>query len=264
MTFHDWIYSNYPDFGVAINKQWGLLHILTLLVCILVPTVLGLTLRKKDVKTRQNVILGFAGAILLFELSRRVINLSREGEYTLNRILGTLLPRPWCAISCWMIMITAVAKKRFLYNFTAATAFLNALIFFAYPSVGFDGRYIVFENVYSICTHALLLLSALSMLTLGLTDYKYKNPTFKDGALKELLCLAFTFAYAFIEIYLLKIEADPLYFLPGNEAMEILGLPYPAYLAVYIVFLTVYFNLYYLVPILWAKWKAKKAETKNA
>ncbi|MBQ8308665.1 MAG: YwaF family protein [Clostridia bacterium] len=258
MTFKDWLFSNYPP-NSGIGGQWGALHIATLVVCVLAIVAIAFLFRGKSEKTRYTVLLAMALCIAFFELSRRIINISKGNCADLTSTLRTLLPRPWCAISCWLVMITVFTRKKFLYNFTAITALLNALVFFAYPSVGFNNKYILFENVYSIGTHSLLLISAVSMITLKFTDFRYKRGDgWTNSAILELITLAIVVAYAFLEIFVLKIEADPLYFMDGNEAQGVLGLDYPIYLMVYLVFLAVWLNAFYLVQ----GWIAKK-QTKD-
>lgn len=244
MSFHDWLYSVYPE-NAAINGQWGLLHIATLLLCAGVCVALYCLFRNTTEKTRQCVILVLAMVILAFELTRRVINLSR-GCVTFTDYARTLLPRPWCAISCWTLILAVFVKRRWLYNFAAMTALLNALVFFAYPSVGFNHRVILFENLYSICTHALLLVSAITLMSLGLTDFQLK----KRMLLQQGGMVLLTYVYAFAEIFLLKIEADPLFFMNGNDVQTILGVSYPLYLVMYAVFLCVYFSAFFAVQYL--------------
>ena len=241
MSFNDWLYSVYPENSV-INGRWGTLHILTVIACITVILLIAFIFKNKSEKTRQNVILVLAVFILLFELSRRAINLSR-GQLDTHGLLVTLLPRPWCAISCWVMMLCAIVKKRWLYNFASMNALLNAIIFFAYPAVGFNHNVILFENLYSITTHSLLLVSSISLMTLGLTDFKIK----KDFLLKEILGLILVFAYAFIEIFLLKIEKDPMYFMQNNDVQAFLGVEYNLYLVIYVVFLAFYFSLFHII-----------------
>lgn len=139
-------------------------------------------------------------------------------------------------------MLASVVKKKRLYNLATMCALINAIIFFAYPSVGFNHSVILFENLYSIATHALLLTSSISMMTLGLTDF-----SFNKGIIKEAIGLILMFIYAFAEIYLLKIEKDPMYFMPENDVQAFLGVDYTAYLFIYVGFLIVYFALFYIV-----------------
>ena len=246
MTFLDWLFSNYPA-GSAIDGAWGVLHILTLLSAIAIIVGLAFLFRSKSEKTRRIVMIVIAALICFFELARRSINLAKggaylDGEFNLNRLLKTLLPRPWCAISCWSLMASVAVDKKFFYNFAASSSLLCVLVFFAYPSAGFNHKVILFENVYSIASHTLLLIGAVSLITLKFTDFD-----FKKGVWKELVYLAVTFIYGFIEIYLLKIEADPLYFMPNNEIQEIVGLGYPLYLILYILFLCVFFSAFYAI-----------------
>ncbi len=240
MSFHDWLYSVYPPES-AINGRWGTLHILTLVACFLIILVITFIFKNKSEKSKQNVILVLAGFILLFEVSRRIINISR-GYEDFHHLLVILLPRPWCAISCWLMMASSIIKKRWFYNFASMNALLNAIIFFAYPSVGFNHTVILFENLYSITTHALLLISSISLMTLGLTHFKTK----KDFLFKEIIGLILVFAYSFLEIFLLKIEKDPMYFMHNNDVQAFLGVEYNLYLVIYVVFLAFYFSLFHI------------------
>lgn len=240
MSFLDWINSSYEN--PSINGQWGWLHITVLLLCVALIVIFALVFRKRSLKTRKFVIWVLVGFILLFEVARRIINLTKMGEGAdASDYLYTLLPRPWCAIACWSLIIATIFNKKFLYNFASMTALLCSLIFFAYPSVGFNNKYILFENLYSIATHSLLLITSITLITLKFTKFEYKT-IWKEG-----ICFAVILAYVFLEIYGLKIESDPMYFMPGNDVMEILGLGYSAYLVVYILFIAIYFNIFYLI-----------------
>lgn len=219
---------------------------------------IALIFRKRSLKARRIVVWVLVGIILFFELARRIINLIKmDGQGSFTDYLHTLLPRPWCAISCWALIIAVAFNKKFLYNCASITALLCAIVFFAYPGAGFNNQYILFENLYSIVTHSLLLLTSISFITLKFTKFEYKN-IWKEG-----ICFAVLLAYTFLEIYALKIEADPMYFMPGNDIMEIFGIGYAAYLAIYIIFLIVYFNIFYLIDdrkFVFSKFKRKKQQ----
>ena len=240
MSFSDWINSSYPNPG--IDGQLGWLHITVLIFCIGLIVAFALIFRKRSLKTRKIVLWCLVGTILFFEITRRIINLVKmNGGGNFNDYLYTLLPRPWCAIACWSLIIATVFNKKFLYNFASMTSLLCALVFFAYPGAGFNNQYILFENLYSISTHSLLLVTSISLITLKFTKFEYKN-IWKEG-----ICLAVILAYVFLEIYGLKIESDPMYFMPGNDVMDIFGVGYSTYLAIYIIFVIIYFNVFYLI-----------------
>ena len=249
MSFKEWFFGEHdiinPGFeNPSIAGQWKLPHILVLLACIATIVALALIFRKKSEKARRIVWWVLVGLIILFEVTRRVKNTIRacvSGTTSLDDWLWIMLPRPWCAISCWSLIIAAIAKKKCLYNISSIMALLCAIIFFAYPGVGFNSLYIYeFENIYSIFTHSLLLVTSITLITLKFTDFKYKSMW------KELICLGVIFLYAALEI-LFKIEPDPLYFMPGGDIQDIFGFGYAAYLVVYLVFLTIFVNLFYLI-----------------
>ena len=250
MDFINWLFSSFDN--PRVNQQWGLLHIAVLLSCIAIILVLAFTVRKKSERFRKNTIAVLVFIILAFELSRRAINIARPS--LTNTELGTwkdwlytLLPRPWCAISCWLLIFSIFVNKKFLYNFASMCALLCAIIFFAYPDAGFNNEIMEFENCYSIGTHALLLITSVSMITLKMTEFRYvRGKELQDTAVMELISYAIILSYSVILIAL-DIESDPMYFMPGNGVIDVVGLPYPLYLLVYVVFIAFYFNLFYLI-----------------
>lgn len=259
MTFQEWIFSSYPN--PSKDGQWGLLHILVLLFCIAIIITITLLLRKKSEKARRIVLWVLAALILTFEITRRVVNFIKADYFDFNSVMYLLLPRPWCAISCWALMISVLVNKKFFYNFASITSLLCALVFFAYPGVGFNNEYILFENLYSIATHSLVLVTSILLITLRFTKFEYKT------CWKEAICYAVILAYTFLEIYALQIEADPMYFMPGNDVMEIFGVGYGAYLAIYIIFTLVYFNIFYLIDdrkFVFKKYYEKRALKKQS
>lgn len=239
MSFKDWLFTNYP--GATKVQPWGIMHILTLVGCIALIVVLALIFRKKDDRARRIVLWVLVGLILLFEIARRCINFAKMSDYNFTSIMHLLLPRPWCAISCWALIISAIVNKKSFYNFACISSLLCAIIFFAYPGVGFKSPYLGFDDLYSIATHCLLLITSISLITLKFTDFKFKD------FWKVAVLYGLTLAYSFLEIYVLKIENDPMYFMHGNDVQEIIGLNNQLYIIVYIAFTFIYFNLFPLI-----------------
>lgn len=239
MTFLEWLTSSYPN--PDINGQWGIWHILVLVLSIATIVTLALIFRKRSDKTRNIVMWVLVGLILFFEIARRIINLCKNTDHSLDSYLYILLPRPWCAIACWSLIIAAIFRKQYMFNFASFSALLCAVIYFAYPGAGFNNKYFLFENIYSISTHALLLITSISLITLKFTDFRFKN------IWKDLICLAVIFVYACLEIWVLGTNDDPLYFMPGNDIQDILGLPYGAFLPIYIVFMAIWICSFYLI-----------------
>lgn len=251
MSFKDWLFSRYP--AQSKVQAWGLAHILTLVACIGITIALAFLFKNKSKKAKNIVLWVLVGLILFFEIARRIIIFCSTSERSLNFILYVLLPRPWCAISCWALIIARIFNKKYLYNFASISALLCAIIFFAYPGVGFRAPYFLFEDLYSVVTHCLLLITSISLMTLGFTNFRYKK------FWKVAVCYAVILAYAFLEIYVLKIEHDPMYFMPNNDVQEIVGLSYPVFLIIYIAFILFYFNLFPLIQ----HFKDKRKRLKN-
>lgn len=239
MSFLDWLYSSYPN--PHIDGAWGFLHIIVLVLCIIFIICSSIFLRKRSEKTKKTVLWILASIIILFELARRVINFIKTNDYSANNVLRILLPRPGCAISCWLVILATIINKKYFYNFASIIGVLCGLIFFVYPGTGFNNKLILFENLYSIVTHALFFVMAICFITYRFTDFKYKE-SWKEG-----ICFAVLFIYVILEIYVLKIESDPFYFMPNNDVQEIVGMNYSLFLPLYIVFIAVFTNLFYLI-----------------
>ena len=90
-------------------------------------------------------------------------------------------------------------------------------------------------------------------MTLNFTAFRYKK------IWKVALCYIVILVYSLLEIYVLKIENDPMYFMPNNDVQNIVGFSYSTYLIIYIAFTLIYFNLFYIIYEL----KRKKARNKN-
>ena len=266
MTIRNWILSVYTPDNPSINGAWGTAHILVLISCIALCVGLAF-LRKTPYKVRRSVNITLASLILFFELARRMINLYKmqyvEFETTaslIDHLVYILVPRPWCAISCWLTIAAAVINKKPLYNVASMCALICAIIFFSYPEAGFTNKIFLFENVYSIATHSLLLISGVSAITLGFCDFRYRRgKSLEKSAMVELIMILYIYLYALIEI-ILDIESDPLYFMPGSGVAKVLGVQYEIFLPAYIIFIILYFNLFYLFTLP----KASKMKKLNA
>lgn len=249
MTIKEWIF----EIGTIENPyypgQWKLLHILTLVFCALSILAIFFIFKKakNKEKTRKIILIILASSILFFEVVCRIVFFIRLYYFHVPDMEGwtalkIIIPKPWCAIACWSVIACPLVNKKFFYNYTSITGLLCTIIFFIYPGVGFNNVYIVFRNVYSIATHALLLISAVSLMTLKFTEFKYKE------IWKVFVCLAATYIYALIEVYILKTERDPLYFMPHGDIQEgILGIPWGLYITLYIIVILVYINVFYLI-----------------
>ena len=249
MSLKQWLFSSYSP-NPHVDGAWGLFHILVLVGCVALIVGFYFLFRKQSYKSKRILLFVLAGLILLFELTRRSVNLIKMPEYTFHNVMRDLLPRPWCAISCWSIMFAVAINKKWAYNFASVSSILCAFIFFAYPGVGFNNKFILFENLYSIATHSLFFIASVTFITLKFARFEFKN------IWKEAIYYAVVLAYVFLIKDGLKIEGDPMYFMPGNDVQEILGISYGLFLPLYIVFVLTFFASFYFVP--WLKGRVKR------
>ena len=134
MTFLDWLFSSYPN--PSINGQWGLLHIITLVLVIGIIIISTLLLRNKSTKAKKTLLWVLVGILVIFEVTRRVINFCKTDDFSLHNILHILLPRPGCAISSFLVVLALCVNKKPVYNCASILSILCAGIFFIYPGVG--------------------------------------------------------------------------------------------------------------------------------
>lgn len=247
MTFTQWFFGGIEN--PRVENQWGPLHIGTLVVC--VALILGfyfLVKRAKNPdKLRTGIICTMAGAIAFFEIASRFMYLMKlyyfhQPEMNGTGLLWILLPKPWCAIACWLLVACVFVKKTWFYNFASLSALLCSFIFFCYPGPGYNNVHLLFDNWYSILTHALLLTMSITLIVLKFTDFRYRE------IWKLAIGFALTFAYGFLQIFVLKTQTDPMYFMPHGDIQEdILGISYGLYLVLYIALLLIYVNAFYLI-----------------
>ena len=208
--------------------------------------------RASLIKQKRAVLWVMVGTILFFGVVRRVIGICKMDSFDMTLFLKIMLPRQWCAISCWMVIIAMIVNKKFFYNFASITSILCTLVFFAYPGAGFIYKYVLFDDLYSIVIHSLLLVSAVLFITLKFTDFKFETMW------KELICLGSVYIYGAIETWILKIEKDPLYYLPGNDIIELFNMDYGLFIALYILFIAVFWTNFYVVQERKTIFKSKK------
>ena len=264
MTFSQWLFGGIDN--PYKNGRWGLLHIMTLLVC--VGCVVGFYFLVKHAKnkdrTRNIIVNSLAGAILFFEVMIRFVYFMKlyyfhqEGTESWS-VLWIMIPKPWCAISCWALIACVFVKKAFFYNYASLSALLCSFIFFCYPGVGYNNEILLFDNWYSILTHALLLTTSLTLVVLKFTAFKYKD------IWKLAICFVLTYAYGLLQIYVLHTQDDPMYFMPdGDIQADILHISYGLYLTLYILLIVIYVNAFHLiddratVKKWFASWKIKE------
>jgi len=247
MTFTDWLFGGIEN--PVINGRWGLFHILTLVACVacIVASHFIVKAAKDKEKTRHIILYTLTGAIAFFEVMIRFVYYMKLYYFHQPVMDGTgfwwiLIPKPWCAIACWLLIACAFVKKSWFYNFASLSALLCSVIFFAYPGVGYNNEIILFENLYSIVTHALLLTTSITLIVLKFTNFVYRE------IWKVAVGFILTFAYGLLQIFVLKTQNDPMYFMPGGDIQAgILNIPYELYLALYTSVILVYVNSFYLV-----------------
>ena len=247
MSFSQWLFGGIDNPFKA--GQWGPLHIAVMLSCVALILLFNLIVKHSHnkEKTKKIIVYALVGAIAFFEIMIRFVQCVKlyylhQPEMEGVTMLWIILPRPWCAISCWALIASVFLKKSFFYNYASLSALLCAVIFFIYPGVGFNNVHLLFNNWYSILTHALLLTTSITLMTFKIADFRYNQ------LWKVAVCFLLTFAYAFVEIFVLHIHTDPLYFMPNGDIQAgILRIDYGLYLFGYIALILIYINTAHMI-----------------
>ena len=237
MTFRQWLLSELPN-PSADPYNWKYLVALVFVVGFVVTSTL--LLKNKSQKTKWIVLLVLASLIAFLEVTRRGINFYKTTDWTLKNIAHILLPRPGCAISCWLVMLAVFINKKWAYSFASMISLLCGTAFFASPGAGFNHQFVQFEELYSMLTHTLFYTCALCFVTYRMAEFKFSQVK------QQAICFGVLICYVAFEM-LCKIESDPFYFMPGGDVQEIVGLPYGAFLPLFFVFNTVFFLAFYLI-----------------
>ena len=226
MTFYEWF------FGTVDNPykagQWRPLHIFTMLACVMLSIGFYQLVKRvqKKALARQTIIMSLVSLIVVFEIAMRIVYFVRLYHLKTPDMAGLntfwiIMPKPWCDVACWSLIASVFVNKKFFYNYAAISSLICTSIFFAYPGVGFNNEIMLFSNIYSIVTHALLVVTAVTLITFGYTDFRFKD------IWKIALCFAATVVYALLEIYVFKLVTDPMYFMPGGDIQaNILNISY--------------------------------------
>lgn len=246
MTFRQWLLDDNFD-NPSINGQWKALHIITLVICIALIIGVTLLLKNKDDKIKRRALLIISSILLFFEIARRIVNIINPITFTKYNLLWVLLPRPGCAISVWLVMLSPFINKKWFYNFTSIVSILCGVFFFAYPGAGFLHKYIQFEDLYSIVSHSLFFVGAFLIVTLKLAKFNYRDIKY------ELVSFVGLVGYSLLEMFVFTknskgdpLELDPFYILANNEVQEIVGLKsHTLYLVLYILFIIIYIGAFY-------------------
>lgn len=242
MSFSQWLFGGIENPFEA--GQWRPLHISVMLSCVALISLFNFIVKRSQNKEKAKKIIVYAlvGAIAFFEIMIRFVQCVKLYHLHLPEMEGItalwiILPKPWCAVSCWALIASVFVKKTFFNNYASLSALLCSVIFFVYPGVGFNNVHLLFENWYSILTHALLLTTSITFMTFKIADFRYKQ------LWKVAICFVLTFVYALVEIYILKIQTDPMYFMPdGDIQADILRIDYGLYLFGYIALILIYVN----------------------
>lgn len=251
MSFKDfWTDENNPTLPKS-EYLYGTKHIIVLVVTVLACIVLSLIFYKRSEKTKRILFGIIAGILLFFEVASRIVNLMIAETYTVESVMKILLPMHICSVMVWVFIVAIFTNIKFLKNFAVIGGLLATVAFLAYPAVGLNKTYFSFSCLYSTFSHMLGFVTGVLMLTLGAVKFEFKD------IWKTYLCFAVMFAWGALIDFVIFPGSDYMYL--RNDPLE-LKLPFP-YQILYVALIAVYVLMFYLVPFLFQKIRAKIKKT---
>ena len=115
-----WFFEQNIDNPVEYH-QWGLFHILTLVVCVLLIVGFYLIVKfaKNKEKTRNIILYSLIGLLILLEILIRVQYFVRLYYYKDPSVshmdpFWIIMPKPWCDVACWILIASPFVNKKYL------------------------------------------------------------------------------------------------------------------------------------------------------
>ena len=136
MSLKEWFFETGEFSNPYYAGQWKTLHIITLIVSIMLIVLFYHLVKyaKDKEKTKDIIIKSLVYTILFFEVAIRVVYFIRRYYFNVLDMQGLdavwiLLPKPWCAVSCFVLILSIFIKKKFFYNYAALSALLTSFIY---------------------------------------------------------------------------------------------------------------------------------------
>lgn len=248
MSFHDfWTNENNPTLAKS-DYLYGTRHIVVLVATVLICLTLALIFYKRNEKSKRTLLYVFGGILLFFEIVSRIVNLIIAESYTWESVLKILLPMHICSVMVWIFIVAIYTKNQTLINFASIGGLLATVAFLAFPAVGLNRTYMSFTCIYSTVSHAIGFVTAILMMVLGFTKFKFKD------IWKTYLCFILMFGWGALLNFVIFPGADYMYMI--NDPLE-LGLSFP-YQILYAGILVIYVFMFYFIEYLLDKAKLRK------
>lgn len=232
---------------------YGTRHIIVLLLTLILTVSVYFIFRRKSDKAKNILFNCFGFFFLLWEISTRIVNVIIADTLTFERILEILLPMHICSVMVWVFILAIFTKNQGLINFGAIGGILATLAFLLYPAVGLHQVYINFTNLYSITSHMMGFVCAVSLISLRRTKFEMKK------IWQTYLYITIMFCWGAFVNFVIFPGSDYMYMI--NDPLE-LGLPFP-YQILYLGIISIYILSFYLIPWLKNKINNKRTATTN-
>ena len=237
MTFKDfWTNDNNPILeagsSVLTTRQ-----LVVWVVVIVAAVMLSINFAQKTPKAKQVLLHVLAGALILFEIASRIVNLCVTPNLTFGAVIKILLPLEICSVVVWAIIVAIITKKQFLYEFAAVAGLFAMGAFLLFPAVGINRVFMSFTCIYSTVSHIIGFVCSVLMLTFGLCKFDF------DKIWHVYVCFALMFIWGALFDFVV---------FPGSNYMYLIEPPLVSksvipYHISYGIFIAVYIAIFYVV-----------------
>lgn len=227
-------------------------HLIVIGIAILATIGAYLLLKNKTYATQRKCLVAAAIILAVCEIFTRVSKLlyfADLGQLDVTMAIKVIVPIHFCQIMVWFIIVAILIDNKPMISFSALCGLLASLFYLAYPIEGLSASFLHVRAFNSIFTHSLAFVTSINMMLLGMVKFRLKDFP------KTLLFLVCIVIYGFIMN--LVFPGENYMFMMENPTSLTFG-PVP-YQLVFALLIFVFLSVFYVVPHLIEKRKAKKS-----
>lgn len=184
---------------------FNLMFFILLFLFVGLIVVLTVLFKDKEVKFKENIILGLCIFNIFFWISYKIglyIGNEELAETTYVFNIWLELPLHLCNISLFLVPLGIIFKKKILYSYAFYISVFGAVMALLFPTEGFHHTSIfAFHNIGFYGTHYLIIVNGILPVTFGLF-----HPNFKYVPKTYLILIIFIASAFLINIILEKIS----------------------------------------------------------
>lgn len=152
----DFIRKFFLEGFVYGNYDYGLVHILGILVTLAAAILLPIYFKNKDEKVFWRFARTLAALTLIVYFSRRILDFSLSGNFTSKNFFRTFWLFYLCNVNTVVMSLMILFKAKKGYEYVMITGFIGGVITFLIPDGIFTDQFLTFPIFDSMFSHFIL------------------------------------------------------------------------------------------------------------